>query len=558
MKPISPKRFAIFVRVSSKGQRDGESPSVQRKLGEDYVRKHGGKVVVTYDGVESGTKPLGERELLQRVLRDTHSGAWDALWILDQSRLTRSPDTLLAISSAFKVEGVELHTMNGRMQLDTPEGELHAGIQSQSDRYFAQKIAQRTRQSRLELLSQGKHAFGRHPWGRVWNKESDTWEIVKKKRALIQRACDLYLDQDFSLADVAQKLQMPKSSLAKALESAGMTEWPRTLNTDEGLKKFPLKIPALLTPDQALAIARRRQRNSTVRPGAARARSLLQGLIRCWHCGGKLSRMPSHKSSGRDYPVYRHLPSTRKEQCLWHVPANLIEADVVHACAEILRDSKQLTAAVTSAVAAEKSGLGKAQARLKDIEEDLLEAKRQLDRAQTELLRLSGAEAACVRLRHEMTKLSTRVRDLEIEQRELDEKVATLNTPLDKPRDITDRLRRLVGWKGYATLTLNTEQKRQLVVLMVGRDKESSLNGIFVRMSRSQGPRTGVWHWELRGTLALVEGDASHYAERAFPPVVRKHKIPELGAIRKLAELTRTLAPYRGDPTVVKWSRSSS
>lgn len=532
-----------MVRVSSKGQTDGHSPEVQEKLGRAYVRKQNGRVVELYDGVESGTKPLSERQILQKVLRDAHSDKWDALWVLDQSRLTRSPDTLIAIAAAFKVARLELHTANGRAQLETPEGEFHAGIQSQSDRFFAQKIAQRTRDSRLEMLSKGVHAFGRHPWGRVWKKEQEKWEIDEKKHAQIQRAYDLYVRQDRSVADVAKKLGMPRSSLLKAFDSAGITEWHRSINTPEGVQRFVLTIPALLSAAQVNAIRHRRHRNRTVRPGATRQRSLLQGLIRCWHCGGKLSRMPSRKGNGKDDAVYRHLPATRGPKCLWHVPADLIEDTVVSACALLIQDNKQLLTSLRAGVEAGRYGLQDARARLVDIQKRLPELHRRVERAQAELLNFEGSAAACNGLRNEMKRLSAAISDLEIEQREVVDRIELLSTPLTSAKGVADRIRALVGLHGVAALRLTPEQKRRLLVIVIGRDSEVSPNGVFIRMSRIHGPRKAVWFWELRGSLAQMEGGASRYENLERGPSILQRKALEPGAINKLAELTRNLKP---------------
>ena len=561
MKTKSSKRYGLFIRVSSKGQREGESPAVQRKIGEEYVRSRRGTVAAIYDGVESGTKPLGERELLQRVLKDAHENKWDALWVLDQSRLTRSPDTLVAIVMVFKLNGLELHTSSGQVDLATPEGELHAGIQSSSDRYFAQKIAERTRQSRVEMLSKGKHAFGQRPFGRTWDKESEQWGIDAKEQVRILKAYRLYVEQDLGLAKVAERVGMPKSTLAKAFNSAGLTKWPRSINTPQGKQTFLLDIPALLTARQSRAVLERRARNRTIRPGAAKARSLLQGLIRCWYCGGVLSRLPSNKGDGSSYAVYRHLRTSRGKNCIGQVPAELIEDALVVACAEVVADDRTLMAALEAALTAESTGLARARARLKEIETELSELERHLIRAETELYRLSGSEAACERFRREMQRASTAIEDLRQEKATHESTLAILAKPLHKPKEIAAQIRALVGLAGIATLQLTKEQKRRLLLLVVGRDKRSSQNGIYVKVNRKFGPRKSIWFWELRGSLALVEGaavghsnvprharkaDTTYEADEdlnSYGSSVLRRYTPEEGAIAKLAELTREITP---------------
>src|SRR5712691_3968562 len=84
------KRFALLCRVSTKGQSKGESLDVQEQRGRAYVKRHGGQVVKIYRGIESATKPTEQRQLLQRVLHDARTGTYDALWVLDKSRLARS------------------------------------------------------------------------------------------------------------------------------------------------------------------------------------------------------------------------------------------------------------------------------------------------------------------------------------------------------------------------------------------------------------------------------------------------------------------------------------
>src|SRR5258708_2877111 len=93
LRPKHNRRFAILARVSTKGQSKGESLDEQVRRGRAYVEKCGGQVVRVFKGVESATRPLDERELLQRVLRDVERHAFDAVWVVDKSRLSRSPAT---------------------------------------------------------------------------------------------------------------------------------------------------------------------------------------------------------------------------------------------------------------------------------------------------------------------------------------------------------------------------------------------------------------------------------------------------------------------------------
>src|SRR5438552_17094077 len=109
----SGKRFALLCRVSSAGQTRGESLNEQERRGREYVRRHGGQVVRVFKGVESATRPASERELLQRVLREAERHAWSALWVIDKSRLSRSPGTTEVVQAQFAKLKIELHTGQG-------------------------------------------------------------------------------------------------------------------------------------------------------------------------------------------------------------------------------------------------------------------------------------------------------------------------------------------------------------------------------------------------------------------------------------------------------------
>src|SRR5438093_440645 len=84
------QRFALLCRVSTRGQSEGESLDVQEKQGREYVKRQLGRVVKVYRGIESATKAAQDRVLLQSVLHDVKARAFNALWVLDKSRLARS------------------------------------------------------------------------------------------------------------------------------------------------------------------------------------------------------------------------------------------------------------------------------------------------------------------------------------------------------------------------------------------------------------------------------------------------------------------------------------
>src|SRR5258708_25708307 len=115
-------------------------------------------------GVESATKAAQDRDLLQAVRHDAKTRDFDALWVLDKSRLARSAGAVETVATAFALADVEVHTQQGRVDLDSAEGEFMAGIEAIADRLSSRRSRERTLQSRKAMLPKGEHAFRRSPF----------------------------------------------------------------------------------------------------------------------------------------------------------------------------------------------------------------------------------------------------------------------------------------------------------------------------------------------------------------------------------------------------------
>src|SRR6266581_8696027 len=171
------KRFALLCRISTHQQREGESLNVQEKRGREYVKRHAGRVTKIYKGIESATKPSEERALLRSLLHDAEAHKFDALWVLDKSRLSRSPEATQVVVHSFGKHGIELHTKQGRVDVGSAEGRFMSYIEAAADLLTSDRGRERTRQSREEMLEKNEHSHGKVPWGRWWNKETKKWGV---------------------------------------------------------------------------------------------------------------------------------------------------------------------------------------------------------------------------------------------------------------------------------------------------------------------------------------------------------------------------------------------
>jgi hypothetical protein len=277
------------------------------------------------------------------------------------------------------------------------------------------------------------------------------------------------------------------------------------LKTLEGEKSFDLRIPALLTSMQAAAIERRLKSNLSIMP-EHKNRSLLQGMARCWNCGGNLS----HATSGdHRYKSYRHLPSSLREGCISQVPGDLIERDVVASCGELIASSAKLKAAIESA--------------LKNATGALKDAKVELGDVQAEIHKLEGAHKRCLsglvyfdHSERERKKLADEAKQITVRLENLRGTESALRVKLGKssehdPSNVALQLQRLFGLRGLAVLSLPKEKRRELVSLVVGRASKEATEGIYVRNAAMLKGRPAAWEWRLQGSLGMLTGTASHY-----------------------------------------------
>src|SRR5207249_4428882 len=114
-------------------QGKGESLDEQVRRGRAYVEKCGGQVVRVFKGIESATRPAEERELLQRVLRDAERHTFNCLWVIDKSRLSRSPATTEVVLAQFAKLKIELHTAQGPVAIASAESAFINIIEAAAD-----------------------------------------------------------------------------------------------------------------------------------------------------------------------------------------------------------------------------------------------------------------------------------------------------------------------------------------------------------------------------------------------------------------------------------------
>jgi DNA invertase Pin-like site-specific DNA recombinase len=500
----SPKRFAVFARVSTRDQLTGYSLEVQEQQARDYVKRAGGTVVKVYSDQESATGKAEDRAMLQSLLADATRGLFGAVVIQETTRLSRNLGVMVAITEKLTEAGIALHDFSGPVPLETPEGEFVAHMKALVGRFAARQGVAKSLSSRERVLQSGGIAAGRPPFGRRSNTESKKLELIPEKRDLMRRAYDLIVNRRHSLNRAAVELDMADSSLRKAIRQAA---WTEAVQHFRG-KSYTFPCPQLLTPEQLQRIEARLAANKVTRPHT-KGEYLLQGLVRCAACAATLTGQTSTKN-GKRYSVYRHPVHTHDKSrgCLWHVPVEELDPDVLTACANAVSNGKSLRQAIEAALAEQYATAGDIGSRLKQVEADSQRASVRLQRTLDSLVAFADESEARKRLTARASEEEQRLQHLRSERDELTRQAALIQVPPETADDIAAKLRSLYWGSGIGPeRMLKFEQQREFVRTVVGRNTRDSALGIYVRMFRAKGAskKAVKWAYKLDGCLALAE-----------------------------------------------------
>ena len=82
-------KIGLYLRVSTKNQKENSSLQTQQILGEEFSKRFGYEYEI-FEDVESGGKL--DRKELNRLLELCRNGELDGLWVYDNDRLSRDYD----------------------------------------------------------------------------------------------------------------------------------------------------------------------------------------------------------------------------------------------------------------------------------------------------------------------------------------------------------------------------------------------------------------------------------------------------------------------------------
>lgn len=375
-------RLAIYARVSTEEQREGQTIDSQIAELERFAREKGWQIVGTYkdDGWSGGVMA---RPKLDRLRDDAKKGLFQSVLINDVDRLARDVAHLGIIKRDLERSGVQV--VFRKLPSDaSPTHNLMVNILGSFAEFERELISDRTRRGRRHKVEVRKQYLGSNtsygyrytPKDRAAGREG-LLEIVPEEASVVRQMFGWVDQEGLSARRVMSRLnkmgvpprkraeRWSKSSVLRILRNemyAGVWYYnkhqcyePLTLAVASRYRKrskssmrkrpreewLPLDLPEslrLLRRDQWHRVQQQLDRNIAFSPRNAKHVYLLKGLVRCGGCRARYVGDPCHgKFYYRCLARCKRYPTVREEA---------LNETVVKAIEKVVQDPRAILAPI--------------------------------------------------------------------------------------------------------------------------------------------------------------------------------------------------------------------
>lgn len=203
-------RVIGYTRVSTDEQASGGHSMLQQEEQiRQYCKAYGFELVeIIGDCGVSASIDLKKRPAGSQLITALNEGQAEAVVIRDLDRLFRLTMDGLNTFAWFDRRGICVHSINERLDTDTPEGKLALTIRLATCEFERNKTAQRTRNT-MQALKQSGQVYGHVPYGLV-NVDGRLFKLPERW-ADRQYIIDMHNDGDgLSLRKICKQLEGEK------------------------------------------------------------------------------------------------------------------------------------------------------------------------------------------------------------------------------------------------------------------------------------------------------------------------------------------------------------
>lgn len=186
-------RVVALFRVSTERQaNEGASLDAQQRAYRDMATRNGWTTVAEFRGCESATQAATDRRVLQQVLACIRENPVDAVYVHEQSRLTRGDELEVALLlRELRERRLKIIVGGVVRDLASIDERFMVGIQSLVDRAESERIKERLTRGKRERARQGRKNSGPCPFGYSnpppGARGRGTLQIVPEQAAVVRR-----------------------------------------------------------------------------------------------------------------------------------------------------------------------------------------------------------------------------------------------------------------------------------------------------------------------------------------------------------------------------------
>lgn len=482
------KNAAIYARVSSLKQKEGENIQSQISALTDYADKNDYTTpngwIFTDEGISGSTLHRPALESLREIVQE---GLVDAVLVYSPDRLSRKYAYQLLLEIEFHKQGVELIFLN-TPKAKNPEDQLSLHFKSIFAEYERAQITERCRRGRNFRAKQGSvSVIPTAPLGYDYISKSPTslpQYVVNKDARTVKKIFSYYIEHHISISKICRELEIegilsPKGRkkwctttvrdvlkneayigtayFGKTQPSEGIEG--RIYRTAKGEKRnqpisatkqrpkelwVPIKVPKIISEADFEIAQNKLIENKKKSSRNTRKPSILQGLLVCGHCKGSYYK----KVRSSKYAYYTCGRKIRGEGCcapsikqkelddiVWkHVIDLLKEPSLIEA--EILRRTQENDSIRKNELAIKD--LDKELARISKARDKLLDAYQEGETLTLEELknRLKGLDLKHKSLLREKKSLEN-LKDQEDKIENMKKHVESLRLKIESSQDLS-------------------------------------------------------------------------------------------------------------------------
>jgi DNA invertase Pin-like site-specific DNA recombinase len=504
-------RFAAFIRVSTERQeKEGESLRTQKTDIQKSVEELGGSIIAWYGGQEHAT-PGHEKGEIDRLLADSQKkqNPFNAVIVTNADRWSRDNRKSREGLDVFLKNEIRFFIGTSEHDLVSPDHRLILGLSAEIGQFFASNQKQKSIKNRISRAKRGHPTCGKLPYGRIFNKKTETWDIDKipvspfnkTKQEIIAEIANRYLEGE-KLPDLADEFNMNHANLHKTLTRRCGNTWVQEFRSDD-LKiyeKVSITIPPLLPDNIIAAILKKAEANKTYEHGHAKHSYLLSRVVFCTHCG--YTMFGQTNANGLSY--YRHAHMKRVKECkhpkTW-VRADELEDNVMRHLFDCFGNPQAVQKAIEEAIP-DREKIRENEDRVKKNNDSIDKIKA----GKEKILRLISKDAITEsEAEQQLYDLKNKEFRLQTENQQINESLN--NRPsADKIKEISKKVstqfRKRTDVKLIAKKRLANHEYDQ----MTQKEKRSLVETVFSGKT-SDGRRMGVYiEWNDKGWRFNIQG----------------------------------------------------